>query len=318
MKIAWRIPYDNKKTNYLQMKKYQVIIGAFFSTICCIIFLSMTTREVMKSNGGPPYNTNAPGEKTCSGVEGTNSCHSGGGLDNSGAATKSITFSGGTSYIPGQTYTVTVSIAHPTRNRFGFQIVSLKNSNNANAGTVVLTDTARTQSQIPGYGSYQTRNYVMHKLAGTNGIANADSWSYNWTAPSANQGAITFYASLMAANNNNTNDAGDETYFTQFTIYPSATSVSNQESENDNIAVYPNPISDFITIDYLLKNYSSFEAELVDIQGKTVQPLLKLQNTIGLINKSIAIDQTVSSGIYLVKFTIDKKALFTKRIIITR
>ena len=128
------------------MNKQAIITRLLGVTICCILLTAFSDKSVMKSAGGPPYNTKAPGEKTCSGAEGTNSCHSGGIADNAGLATKTITFSGGTSYVPGVTYTVTVSIAHPTRNRFGFQIVSLNNSTGANAGTVTLTDTTRTRS----------------------------------------------------------------------------------------------------------------------------------------------------------------------------
>src|SRR5437016_930850 len=104
-------------------KKFPGIAFLFFTVIISVAFVG-NDNQVQKSDGGPPYNTNAPGEKTCSGVEGANSCHSGGIPDNSGPGTPSIVFSGGTTYVPGQTYTITPTIYHPTRNRFGFQIVS--------------------------------------------------------------------------------------------------------------------------------------------------------------------------------------------------
>lgn len=297
------------------MRKYYVTIGLFFTMIICISFLSMTPLDIMKSGGGPPYNTKAPGEKTCSGAESPNNCHSGGIADNAGPATKSITFSGGTSYVPGQTYTVTITISHPTRNRFGFQIVALRNSDDANAGTAILTDLARTQSQIPAYGLYQTRNYVMHVLNGSNGIANSCTWSYNWTAPSTNVGAITFYACMLAANNNNANDAGDETYFSQLTINPTATGISTQKLDVGTILVYPNPAKHTIFINYTLWEISSINIELLDIQGKLVQVLLHNEKTIGDISEKIALEPAISPGIYLVRFTTDNTQS-TKRIII--
>lgn len=294
------------------MKKLHVVSALFLVMIICISFSPL---DIMKSDGGPPYNTNAPGEKTCSGAEGTNGCHSGGIADNAGAATKSITFSGGTSYLPGQTYTVTVTISHPTRNRFGFQIVSLRNSNDANAGIVTLTDSARTRSQIPTYGSYQTRNYVMHILNGLNGIANSCSWSYNWTAPSTDEGAITFYACMLAGNGNDLNDAADETYFTQLTINPTAVGVSTQEKDADKMEVYPNPATSAVSINYILNETSSFKAELIDIQGKLVQVLYHDEKAIGTIAEKVTLAPGITPGIYLIKFTTDNSES-TKRIVI--
>ncbi len=302
--------------NTSMSNKYK-ISAAFFLTVVTIIFLtSFDSLDVMKSNGGPPYNTKAPGEKTCSGVEGSNSCHSGGIADNAGTATKSITFSGGTNYIAGQTYTVTVSISHPSRNRFGFQIVSLKNGSNANIGTVALTDTNRTRSQIPTYGSYQTRNYVMHILGGSYGTSNACTWSYSWTAPSTNQGAITFYACLMAANGNNTNDSGDQTYYTQLTINPSITGVFEDNNENSNdIIIYPNPVKNSFTINYKLTKPSLFKAELLDAQGKLVQLLYNNDKANGTINEKITLSENSSPGFYFVKFSIDNKEQLKKIIV---
>lgn len=297
------------------MKKYYVTIGLFFSTIVCISLLSMAPLDIMKSSGGPAFNTNAPGEKTCSGPESPNNCHSGGIADNTGLATKSITFSGGTSYTPGQTYTVTVTISHPTSNRFGFQIVSLRNSDNANTGTVVITDAARTQNEVPGYGTYPTRSYVMHVVNGTNGLANSCTWSYNWTAPSTDEGAITFYACMMAANNNNTNDAGDETYFTQLTINPVPAGISTHKSSAEDIVMYPNPAQHEIFINYNLTEVSLFKAELLDVQGKLVQVLFQDEKAVGAISEKITLNQNISPGIYLIKFTTDKMQS-TKRILL--
>ncbi|MBA3704790.1 MAG: T9SS type A sorting domain-containing protein [Bacteroidetes bacterium] len=292
------------------------IIGLFWVTIISITLTAFSVKDIMKSDGGPPYNTNAPGEKTCSGTEPGNGCHSGGIPDNSGPAIKkAITFSGGTSYIPGQTYTVTVTISHPSRNRFGFQIVSLRNSNSANAGTAIITDVSRTRSQIPTFGSFQTRNYVMHILNGSNGIANSCSWSYNWTAPATSEGDITFYACMLAANNNNLNDAGDETYFSQLTIKPTSVGISSQELNFNEISLYPNPATNVISINYTLNETSSFKVELIDIRGKLIQVLYHDKKAIGTIAEKVSLTPGIIPGIYLIKFTTDKMES-TKRIII--
>lgn len=278
--------------------------------IISITLTAFSVKGIMKSDGSPPYNTNAPGEKTCSDVD----CHSGGIADNAGLGAKSITFSGGTQYLPGQTYTITVTVSHPSRNRFGFQIVSLLNSN-ANAGIVTITDAARTRNEIPNFGAYQTRNYVTHVLNGSTGIANSCSWSYNWTAPPTDQGPVTFYACMLAANNNSINDKGDETYYTQLTINPASSSTASQKAEDNEMIVYPNPATNNLTISFTLNEASPFKAELMDTQGKLVQVLYRKEYAVGTVTKSITLASGIKHGIYLVRITTDKGES-SKRIII--
>ncbi len=236
------------------MSKKHFISAVFFVVIiACFSFIGDNT-SVLKSDGGPPYNTNAPLEKTCSGIEGANACHSGGIPDNSGPGTPSILFSGGTTYVPGVTYTVTPTITHPNRNRFGFQIVSLTDNNNLFSGTINLLDTAKTRQQQPTWGPGQDRIFVMHRLAGSYPTTpNLGQWSYQWTAPATNVGNISFYACFNAANNDNTNDPGDETYYAKITLTPSAVGIASIDKDALVFSVYPNPASSLITLQSVTK-----------------------------------------------------------------
>ncbi len=291
-------------------KKLIGIATLFFILIFCAAFIG--NDSVQKSDGGPPYNTNAPGEKTCSGVEGANSCHSGGIPDNSGPGTPSILFSGGTTYVPGQTYTITPKIYHPTRNRFGFQIVSISDNNGAFEGTVSLIDTNKTRMQIPTWGSYQDRNFVMHRLAGSYPtIANTGSWTYKWTAPSANVGNISFYACFNAVNNNNTNDGGDETYYTKITINPSAVGIAEISSDNIRISVYPNPCSEYVYLFYSLTGSTSLKAELINLEGKFAQSLIQEKTVFGLYSEKIELPE-VPVGMYFIKSNVGGKESLQK------
>lgn len=227
----------------MKMKKNLLIVNAlFFVSLGLISFSNIysgSSHSNLKSAGGPPYNTNAPGEKTCSGTEGTNSCHSGGIADNSGPATCSITSSGGTLYVPGQTYTITASITHPDKVRFGFQLSPRRVSNNTNAGTITVTDATNTWLHPVTYGSCQTCQFICHKLAGTSFPGKTASWTFNWTAPASNVGNVRLYACFNAANNNN-NETGDEIYYTNITLTPSSTGI-NEPDFFSAINIYPNP-----------------------------------------------------------------------------
>lgn len=295
------------KKNYFIPAATAVVALALFSFIG-------DTNSVMKSDGGPPYNTNAPLDKTCSGPEGTNPCHSGGIPDNSGLGTPNIIFSGGTVYVPGQTYTITPTITHPSRNRFGFQVVSLDDNTNMFTGALSLLDTAKTRQQQPTWGAGQDRIYVMHRLAGTYPTTpNLGNWSYQWTAPATNVGNISFYACFLAANNNNTNDAGDETYWKKITISPSAVGVS--ELQNDlHLSVYPNPCSEYLYLTYYLNESVSLMCELIDMQGKTVRNLIDKKNVSGLYQEKVMLDD-LAKGIYFVKSRVGEKERIQKVVV---
>jgi len=248
-------------------KKYFLPAGFLVVLLACFSFIG-DHNSVYKLDGGPPYNTNAPGEKTCSGTEGTSACHSGGIPDNAGPGIPSILFSGGSIYVPGQTYTVTPTISHPTSNKFGFQVVSLRDNNNLFAGNINLLDTNKTRWQQPTWGSGQDRVFVMHRIFGTYPTTpNLGQWSYEWTAPATSQGNISFYACFVAANNDGMNDPGDEVYYEKITISPSAVSIA--ENMNLTISLYPNPAINYLTV------YSAMELGTVTILNFMGQKVLE-------------------------------------------
>jgi hypothetical protein len=151
--------------------------------------------------------TGAPGELTCT------SCHTTSPL-NSGPG--SITIEGVPAvYEAEQTYTITVRVGHPSRRRWGFQISAYTDALQT-AGTFQLTDPGHTQKVTAGGNTY-----VGHNNPGTYaGQANGASWSFEWTAPPAGAGLVTFYAAGNASNNNGL-DTGDNIYATFAESQPS-------------------------------------------------------------------------------------------------
>ena len=300
------------------MTKKIINIGSLLVVVALCVAFEGNNNKVQKSDGGPPYNTNAPGDKSCSGAEGANNCHGGGIPDNSGPGTPSILFSGGTVYVPGQTYTITPKIYHSTLMRFGFQIVSLKDSTNMFIGTPTLIDTNLTRMQQPTWGTGQDRKYVMHRLAGSYpSIANTGKWIYKWTAPSTNVGNISFYACYLAANNNNTNDAGDQTYWAKITISPSSVGIAQLNEPNPTISVYPNPAQDFINLTYTFNQPINIKADLINMEGKVIQKLIVEHQVSGEYKEKVEFNETVASGINFVRSTIDGKE-FLKKILIKK
>lgn len=148
------------------------------------------------SSGAPAARTGSPGDAgaTCK------NCHAGPTpIVESGWITSNIPSAG---YTGGQTYTITATITRSGHSKFGFE-VSPQNPTGTLLGTLITTNT--TETQLVG-----TSKYITHKTAGTAG-ANARTWTFNWTAPVAGTGNVTFYGAFLATNSGN-NSSGDTTF----------------------------------------------------------------------------------------------------------
>ncbi|HMV84537.1 MAG TPA: Ig-like domain-containing protein [Blastocatellia bacterium] len=152
-----------------------------------------------KISPGPPLGfTGAPGEGTCVGCHYTfnqpNPPNSGGKVEITGLPA---------SYALGQSYTVVVTVSHPTARAWGFELTSLDaGGTSSTVGSLnVITPTTVLKRESDDSG--KPRTYLSHN--GETGIAQgktiSNSWSFTWTAPANNAGDVTFYAVGNAANN---------------------------------------------------------------------------------------------------------------------
>lgn len=164
-----------------------------------------------KISPGPPLGfTGAPGEGTCVGCHYTYELNSGSGK---------VRISGlPDNYTPGQTYTVSVTVTHPTARRWGFELTAIDtNGTSSTIGSLNLTDSTNTDRRSTTI-SGQSRTYVHHTGSGTfPNQAGSASWSFTWTAPVSNVGVITFYVAGNAANNQVTPE-GDYIYTTSVVV----------------------------------------------------------------------------------------------------
>jgi hypothetical protein len=169
---------------------------------------------------GPPANTTgAPRsatskEPTCS----QGGCHSGKALN---AAGGSLTlFNAPDSYVPGTKYTMQVQVAKAGQQRWGFELTA-KKADFTRGGEIVPTDTDDTQlidSDNPR-PSATSPQYLEHTEPGTawHQKDTGPMWTFDWVAPAAGSGPVTFYAAGNAANGDN-NNGGDFIYTTSKTI----------------------------------------------------------------------------------------------------
>jgi uncharacterized repeat protein (TIGR01451 family) len=156
------------------------------------------------SSGPPAGYTGAPGEEP----EACAECHV-----PPDAGTGQISITAPPTYVPGQTYPITVTHTNtdPTRLRWGFQLTALDPSDEK-AGILQSTDVFTQILNNQGPGS--SRQYVEHTAVGTfAGQQNGANWTFNWTAPATDVGAVTFYVAGNQANNDG-NTSGDNIYRT--------------------------------------------------------------------------------------------------------
>jgi uncharacterized repeat protein (TIGR01451 family) len=167
------------------------------------------------SAGPPPGYTRAPGEEP----EACAECH----VSSGSTGTGQISITAPSTYVPGQTYQITVTHTNSdsSRLRWGFQLTALDTSDEK-AGELQNINPVLTQIIQGGPGG--NRQYIEHAAGGTfiNQTGGA-SWTFNWTAPPTDVGVVTFYAAGNHANNDG-NTSGDFIYFTFASSQPAAAS----------------------------------------------------------------------------------------------
>ena len=160
-----------------------------------IIYLSLICISLSNS-GGPSGNVanNAPSYNNCT------QCHY--GSVNSGGGSASVLGLPSGGYIPGESYTLTVSVSGSNERGYGFQMAS--QVGNDNAGNFSL-GSASENAELNG-------NRVQHSTRTVSG-----EWIIEWLAPSSDIGDITFSVSGLATGGNSST-GGDNVYTNAVTL----------------------------------------------------------------------------------------------------
>ena len=252
------------------------------------LLITMLASNVMLSNrsgaiAGRAGDPTSP--ETC-----FNGCHMGSSL-NSGPGTARITSNIPVEgYEPDSTYTIRARIEQDNITRFGFQVIPFGTSSNEGIGTVALTEDTRTRIRTDG-----AKQYVTHTTAGTDST-NANTWSFDWTAPAAGSGEVVFYGSFLATNANN-NNQGDQVYAITDTIQE-AIATSRFADLSTDLSIIPQALEKSIQIEMNLLAATSLEMNVIDLSGRTLfsQTQAVLQ---GPFRQTIS-TQGWSTGVYVV------------------
>lgn len=252
-----------------------------------LVLLFTSTAFVKQQNGISGY-TGSPGEFTCS------SCHSGGSSAASGTTISATPSFSNNEYVPGQNYTITVSLAASGFNYFGFGCEILTDAN-VNSGSM------HNQGAGVKFLNAGARKNAVHTTP-KNGTGGA-SFSFEWTAPSGTDITTIYVAGNAVVNDNNR--------FNDFPLAPAAmlltaqepldpTGIDAQASTVSKFAVYPNPANGVTQISYYLSQPQRTVVELLDLNGRLAKSFDGRAQQPGIQTQFIDL-QGLQPGLYFVR-----------------
>lgn len=264
------------------MKKTITLVS--LSLVAGLVLMdSAQNTAISNTSGGPAGRTGSPADGlNCA----SSGCHSGtASVSPTQIITSNIPSSG---YVPGQTYTITATVSQSGINKFGFQI-SPQAANGQLLGTLAITNASATK--IVG------TKYVTHTSGGTAGVNNSRTWSFDWTAPVAGTGNVTFYGAFNYTNGQS-NSSGDIVRLNTLVVSES-TGVGLEENAGANIiSVYPNPVSERINVKMDLQEASAVTIQLLDLNGRLMNVNETFEGTAGNSVYSIEVPSAIPSGVY--------------------
>ncbi len=161
--------------------KYLILVAAF----AAVYFLTSGSEAHSFSSGAPAGYCNSPSSmSTC------HTCHNTGPTPSTipGLISSNIPVSG---YVPGSTYTVTATVSAVGHNRFGFEI-SPQDINGNLLGTMNDLSNETTFQQAGVYITHSSTSLLSN---------DSKTWQFEWIAPQAGTGNVTFYGAFNITNN---------------------------------------------------------------------------------------------------------------------
>jgi len=284
------------------MKK--IIILSFMA----IVIFGTFIQGLDQSSGMAGY-TNSPGENNC------RNCHNSFAL-NSGGGSIASTSADMTSwvYTPGTTYNMTVTVSKTAVTLFGVD-VEILDSTGANAGTINVTDAAKTQTSNVTVGG-KSRTNLTHKSGGGVSSTGSTSFNFSWTAPASSVGNVTMYYSGIAANANRAN-SGDYVYTGAQIFTPSAavpTGVTEIAAFH-GLTIFPQPIVNTMTVSFYSAIAEQTEGFVYDVNGRLVATLFSTTSTVGENKLTIDKPSNVTSGLYLLQLKVGNTTRTSKIVV---
>lgn len=246
----------------------------------------LSTQLVSNPTGAPAGYTGSPADgQTCG------SCH---GVTTSEASNILSSNVPVTGYVPGQTYTITVTVSGTTA-RKGFQ-VSPQNANGQLVGSVAAGSGSKLLSS----------KYITHSSAKT---STSSVWTFSWTAPSAGTGNVNFYGAFV-------NGYFNVSKQTLTVSEQTSTNIEELTQTNNLLNIFPNPAKNILQVEVNLTKADFVTMQLVSIDGKTNATVFEQALKSGQQRVTIDINENkYPIGIYFLRMQVNNQLQYKKLII---
>ncbi len=250
-----------------------------------------------------PADANGIGNSSCYGCHGDFAYNAAGGSLTVAASGNLLT----SGYALSTDYTFTVTLTRSLQTTFALNFQALKNSGLADAGVLAPLNAATVLS--PGTVTTLKGDDVGN--LGTGSFV----YTFKWTSPATNVGAIDFYA-LGNACDGDGGTGGDYIYTTNKLNITSSVGVAEKAALDLNVSVFPNPVTESANVSYVLNSNSSVSAKLISINGQVVSTFFtNEQQTAGKQDKKLAIDPSLAKGNYFVVINVNGKNSYKKIVV---
>ena len=259
------------------------IVIYFLPAVITLFFIYGFGGDAKWPGGSPGGYTGSPGDgKNCT------QCHGGNASTELGWITSDIPPEG---YIPGETYMITVTVSGSGDK--GFEVSPQDKSGNL-LGTLI----AGTGTHLVSGNKAVTQNSASS--------ANPKVWQFEWTAPEAGTGDVTFYGAFTV----NKPVTKLSTY-----IAHENEAVQIDESPHHELSVFPNPATDKIHISIMSAGDGNCWIDLISMSGQVIKLLENASIGAGLNEYGILLPSSIKEGIYVLNYR-DKTGSSTQKLII--
>lgn len=255
---------------YISMKRNHLL---------CLLAAGASALSLTSYTGGPYFG--GAGNRTGSAGTTAGCYNSAGGCHgmNNAATTLSIgLFTGNTpvtAYVPGQTYRVVLAAVNTSgRPKFGFQVSCVKTtatSQQAGSLSASASQNITVQTNVSPGNLQLVEHNTPHTGTAIAGTANVgDTVSFNWTAPGAGTGKVTFYGVLNAVNANNGADVNDQPNVDTLQVDESLSQSVGRKRSFISVKTFPNPATNILNVDLSETGIGIYHFEIFDFGGRKV------------------------------------------------
>lgn len=176
-------------------------------------------------------------------------------------------------------------------------------------GTMIVTNS--TTTQITTNAGLQYMEQTAYGYQGTDSLV----WTFQWKAPVAGTGPVTFYGAFNCGNGNSV--ATGSYVFPATLVIPeiSGDGIDNIDNAQTDFSVFPNPAKENVNITYTIKEARTVEITIYAIDGRKVSTLFNgMENEGGYLHR-LSLPAAITPGIYLLQLKTNDQSTI-RRIVI--